>query len=96
MKRENRAKTLAEEGANVKLVDYNKHDELVKALTGASFVVSALGIGSRKPCYNAQINLIKAMLEINKRFDKNEKGIKKIERFVPSEFYVDYNSIQKE
>ncbi|CAG8448424.1 7045_t:CDS:2 [Dentiscutata heterogama] len=96
LKRENRAKKLEEEGAGVEQVDYNKHDKLVEALAGASFVVSALGIGSRKPCYNAQINLLKAMLEINERFDKNEKGIKKIERFVPSEFYVDYNSIQKE
>ncbi|CAG8691481.1 5694_t:CDS:2 [Racocetra persica] len=60
LKRENRAKTLAEEGVNVELVDYNKHDELVKALTGASFVVSAL------------------------------------ERFVPSEFYVDYKSITED
>ncbi|CAG8704579.1 12328_t:CDS:2 [Dentiscutata erythropus] len=60
LKRENRAKTLAEKGANVELVDYNKHNELVKALTGASFVVSAL------------------------------------ERFVPSEFYVDYKSITED
>ncbi|CAG8845750.1 17564_t:CDS:2, partial [Gigaspora margarita] len=42
LKRENRAKKLAEKGANVELVNYNKYDELVKALTGASFVVSAL------------------------------------------------------
>ncbi|CAG8517960.1 19376_t:CDS:2 [Dentiscutata erythropus] len=95
LKRENKAKKLAEGGANVELVDYNKHDELVKALTGASFVVSALGIGSRKPCYNAQINLLKAILEINERFERNEEGIKRIERFVLSEFYVDYNSIAK-
>ncbi|KAF0405612.1 NADP-binding protein [Gigaspora margarita] len=96
LKRENRAKKLAEGGANVELVDYNKHDELVKALTGASLVVSALGIGSRKPCYNVQINLLKAILEINERFERNEERIKRIERFVPSEFYVDYNYIAKD
>ncbi|CAG8558889.1 15399_t:CDS:2 [Gigaspora margarita] len=95
LKRENRAKTLAEKGANVELVDYNKYNKLVKALTGASFVVSALGIGSRKPCYNAQINLLKAILEINERFERNKEGIKRIKRFVLSEFYVDYKSISE-
>ncbi|CAG8596822.1 20918_t:CDS:2 [Dentiscutata erythropus] len=96
LKRENRAKRLEEEGAGIEQVDYNKHDKLVEALAGVSFVVSALGIGSRKPCYNAQINPLKAVLEINERFEKNEKGIKRIERFVPSEFYADYTSIAKE
>ena len=68
---------------NVEIVEahFDDHESLVKACTGSQCVVSALN-GTTKIIKIAQNQLLKAALEA------------KVERFIPSDFSIDYTSFE--
>ena len=73
-----KAKLLASKGAEIVYVNYNRHDELVKALRGTDVLISVI---SGKDIYPIQSRLLTAAKEAH------------VKRFIPSDFGNEYRCV---
>jgi uncharacterized protein YbjT (DUF2867 family) len=77
---DSKVKILQNYGFEVVEIDLNNHDGLVKAMKGASVVLSALA-GLRDVIVDGQTGLLNAAVEV------------KVPRFIPSDFSADFTKI---